>query len=78
MQGARNDTNSLELGAGVADGVLVDGEGLREELVAELFETCLVRHLAAHYKETEGKIGASRVDALVEVIDALVHKPIER
>lgn len=47
MKRASNDTHSLELCSGVADGVLVYGESLCEELVTKLFKANLVGYLGA-------------------------------
>lgn len=45
VEGAGNDADSLELGAGVANRLLVDGESLRKKLVADLLEAVLVGDL---------------------------------
>lgn len=46
VQAPRDAADGLELRARVADALLVDGEGLREELVAHLLEARLVGDLA--------------------------------
>lgn len=78
MQGSRDDADGLELRARVADRILVDGECLREELVADFFEARLVGDFTAHHKQSQRQICASRVHTLVEIIDALVHESVER
>jgi hypothetical protein len=47
MQRPGDYADGLELCSGVADGLLVDGEGLREKLVRNLFESRLVSRLTA-------------------------------
>jgi len=56
-EGLRNDTDSLELRAAVADGFLVDGKGLGEELVRYFFEAALVCYTTAGDEEAERKVG---------------------
>ena len=46
MQCACNDAHCLELRSRVADRIFVNGKSLSEELVAELFKSHLIRHLA--------------------------------
>lgn len=77
MQGTRNDANSLELSARVTDCILVDGKCLREELVADFFESCLICDLTTHHKQSQRKIGAAWIYALIQTVDALMHKPVE-
>ena len=50
VEGAGDDADGLKLGAGIADGILVNGKSLGEELVAEFFEACLIGYFTAHYE----------------------------
>lgn len=77
VQSTCNDTDCLELGARVTDCILVDGEGLSEELVADFFETGLIGDFAAHHEQPERQICTAGVDSLVQIVDALVHEAIE-
>lgn len=72
-----DDAHSLELCARVTDGVLVNGECLGKELVAEFFKSRLIGHFAAHHKQAQCQVGAPRVGALIEIVYALVHEPIK-
>lgn len=77
MQGTCNDADSLELGARVADGILIDGKCLSKELIADLLERCLVCHFTAHHEQPKCQIRTARVHPLVQVIDTLVHEAVE-
>lgn len=77
VQTAGDDAHSLELGAAVADGLLVDGEGLREELVRNLLVTRLVRDLAAGDEEAQGEVGSAG-DAGVERAEEGVRELVQR
>lgn len=77
VKGACDDTYGLELGTRVTNRVFVNGERLGEELVAVLFEACLVGYFATHHKQSQCKVRASGVYTLVEVVDALVHETVK-
>jgi len=53
MESIGDDTDGLELSPGIRDCFLVDGKGLRKELVCDFFEFTLVCDLAAEEEETE-------------------------
>lgn len=73
-----NDADCLELRTRIADGILVDGECLREKLIADLFETGLVCNFTTHHKQAKRQIGAAWIYPLVQIVDALVHKSVKR
>ena len=77
MEGGCDDTYSLELGARVANRVLVDSECLGEELVAILFEACLIGYFATHHEQSQSQVRASGIYLLVEAVYALMHEPIK-
>lgn len=55
VQRASDAADGLELRARVADALLVDGKGLREELVRNFLEARLVRDLAGGEEEAEAE-----------------------
>ena len=57
VQGAGDAAHGLVLGAGVGDALLVDGEGLGEEFVGDLFGGGLVGDLAGGEEEPQGEVG---------------------
>lgn len=77
VKSARNDTYGLELGTRVANRVFVDGECLSEELVAVLFEACLICYFATHHKQSQSQVSASRVYTLIKIVDTLMHESIK-
>lgn len=77
VQGPGDDADCLELGAGVADRVLVNGECLGEELIAHFFEPRLVCNFSAHHEQPKRQVCTSRVHSLVQIVDTLVHKPVD-
>jgi hypothetical protein len=77
LQSTGHNTDSLELSTRVADGVLINGESLSEELVADLLEACLVGNFTTHHEQPERQVCTARVHPLVEIVDTLVHESIE-
>lgn len=77
MECARDNTYGLELGTRIANRVLVDGECLSEELIAVLFECCLICYFATHHKQPQSEVRAPGVYTLVEIVDALVHESVK-
>jgi hypothetical protein len=77
LQSTGHNTDSLELGTRVADGVLINGESLSEELVADLLKACLVGNFTTHHKQPESQVCTAWVNPLVEVVNTLVHESIE-
>ena len=75
VQGASDDADGLELGAGVGDGFFVDGKGLGKEFVGDFFEGGLVGDLAAGDEEAEAEVGGAV--ASVEGRDGGVHEFVE-
>lgn len=53
MEGPGNDADGLELSSGVANRIFVDGKGLGEEFVTELFKASLIGYLTTHYEEAQ-------------------------
>lgn len=77
MQGTCNDTYGLELSTRVANGVFVNRKCLSKELIAELFKTSLIGHFTAHNEQAQRQVGGAGIYTLVEVVDTLMHEPVE-
>lgn len=77
VQGTCDDADGLELGARVTNRIFVDGKCLCEELVADFLESGLVCNFTTHHKQPQCEIGAAGIYSLVQVVDALVHEPVE-
>lgn len=77
VQGTCNDTYGLELSSRVTDRIFIDGKRLREEFVADFFESCLVSNFTTHHEQPEGQVSTAGVHPLVQVVDTLVQEAIK-
>lgn len=76
VQGPGNHADGLELRPRIANRFLVDGKGLRKELVADLLRARLVGNLSTAHKQPQAQLGRGR-HPRVQRREAGMHKLIE-